>query len=106
MSLVANGHQIKYGELMEALVDVDRYEEPKQKKVRTGRGLYLMTEERHQLGYGATNIQMLYGALYNLYSPVRNEGSREGKRFRLDYGVPWQVFIQLCNVFQTLCRVG
>jgi hypothetical protein len=59
-----------------------------------------MSEERHHLRYGYTNIKILYGALYDTNSPVRDEKSREGKRFRLDYGVPWPVFIQLCNEFE------
>jgi hypothetical protein len=42
----------------------------------------------------------VYGALYDTNSPVGDEKSREGKRFRLEYGVPWPVFNQLCNEFK------
>jgi hypothetical protein len=97
MALAANGHQIKFGELVETLLDIERYEQPNQKKVRMGRGRDIALEEIYHLRYGYTNITILYGALYDTNSPVRNENSREGKRFRLDYGVPWPIFTQICK---------
>jgi hypothetical protein len=95
MALAENGQQIKYGELVETLLDIERYEQPKKKKVCMGRGVTIVSEERNHLHYGYTTITIFYGALYDPNSPVRDEDSREGKRFRLNYGVPWQVFIQL-----------
>jgi hypothetical protein len=38
MALAANGQQIKFAELVESLMDIERYEQPKQKKGRMGRG--------------------------------------------------------------------
>jgi hypothetical protein len=80
-------------------MDIERYEQPKQKKARMGRGVGIMSEERHHLRYGNTNITILHGALYDTNSPVRDEKSRKGKHFRLEYGVMWSVFTQLCNEF-------
>jgi hypothetical protein len=64
-----------------------------------------MSFERHHLRYGYTHITILHGALYDTNSPVRDKKSREGKRFRLDYGVPWPVFTQLCNEFEKRYQV-
>jgi hypothetical protein len=63
MSLEANGKQIKYGELVETLLDIKRYEQPKLKKVRMRRGVDILTVERNHLHYGYTNITILHGAL-------------------------------------------
>jgi hypothetical protein len=38
MALAANGQQIKFAELVESLMDIEMYEQPKQNKVRMGRG--------------------------------------------------------------------
>jgi hypothetical protein len=38
MALAADGQQIKFTELVELLMDIERYEQPTQKKVRMGRG--------------------------------------------------------------------
>jgi hypothetical protein len=38
MALAANGQQIKFAELVESLIDIERYEHSKQNKVRMGRG--------------------------------------------------------------------
>jgi hypothetical protein len=73
MALAVNGQRIKFAELVESLMDIDIYEQPKQKKVHMGRGGGIMSEERHHLRYGYKNITILYGALYDTNSPVRNE---------------------------------
>jgi hypothetical protein len=59
MALAANRQQIKFVELVESLMDIGRYEQPKQKKVRMGRGGGVMSFERHHLHYGYTNITIL-----------------------------------------------
>jgi hypothetical protein len=105
MALAVNGQQIKFAELVESLLDIKRYDQPKQKKVLMVRGVDVMSFERHHLHYGYTNITILQGALYDTNSPVRDEKSREGKRFRLDYGVPWTVFTQICNEFEKRYQV-
>jgi hypothetical protein len=38
MALAANGQHIKFAELVESLMDIERYDQPKQKKVHMGRG--------------------------------------------------------------------
>jgi hypothetical protein len=60
MALAVNGQQIKFAELVESLMDIERYEQLKQKKFRMGRGGDIMSEERHHLCYGYTNITILY----------------------------------------------
>jgi hypothetical protein len=72
MALVDNGQHIKFGELVETLLDIERYEQPKQKKVHMCRGGGVISEKRHHLRYGYTNTTILYGALYDTNSPVRN----------------------------------
>jgi hypothetical protein len=79
MALAVNGQQIRFGELVETMLDIERYEQHKQKKVRMGRGWNITSEERHHLHYGYTNIKILYGVLYDTNSPARNENSRKGK---------------------------
>jgi hypothetical protein len=104
--LATKDRHIKYGELAETLLDVERYEQPKRKKVRQGREVDLMLEERQVHGYGYTNIQILYGALYDPDSPVRDEDSSEGKRFRFEYGVLWELFIELIRELKTRYQVN
>jgi hypothetical protein len=101
MALVAKGHHIKYGELVETLLDIEIWEQPKRKKVCQGRWVDLMSEERQVLGRGYSNVQIVYGALYDPDYPVMNEDSREGTNFWLDYDVCWEVFIKLIREFET-----
>jgi hypothetical protein len=105
MALAANGQQIKFAGLVESLMDIERYEQPNQKKVRMGRGGGVMSFERHQLRHGYKNITILHDAWYDTNSPIRDEKSREGKNFRLDYSAPWTVFTQLCNEFEKRYQV-
>jgi hypothetical protein len=53
-ALAANGQQIKFTELVQSLLNIERYDQPKHKKVRMGRWVDVMSFERHHLRYGYT----------------------------------------------------
>jgi hypothetical protein len=44
MVLAVNGQQIKFAELVESRMDIERYEQPKQNEVRMGKGGYHIGE--------------------------------------------------------------
>jgi hypothetical protein len=73
-------------ELLEYLLDVEEYSLPKVTKPRRSRGAG-MKLDRIMYGYGTSTKAVLYSGLYDASSPIREELSREGLQFRLDYGV-------------------
>jgi hypothetical protein len=78
-------------ELLEYLLDVEECSLTKVTKPRKARGPG-MKVDRIMYGYGTSTNAVLYSGLHDARSPIRDESSREGLQFFLDYGVPWSVF--------------
>jgi hypothetical protein len=93
----SQGGNITMDELLEYLLDVEQYSLPKVMKPRRARGAG-MKVDRIMYGYGTSTKAVLYSGLYDASSPIRYELSREGRQFRLDYGVPWSVFQTMINL--------
>jgi hypothetical protein len=51
-----------------------------------------MKEDRVKFGYITLIKDILFTALHDINSPIHDEESRQGKKIRKYYGVPWQVF--------------
>jgi hypothetical protein len=90
------GNAVTFDDQLESLVDVDAYCLPKAKKRRKklGEG---MKEDRERYNYGSSNKAILFEAMYDKDSPIHDTQSRLGRQFRMDYGVPWVVFSNVCN---------
>jgi hypothetical protein len=74
--------------LLECLLDVEEYSLPKVTKVRKARGPG-MAEDRHIYMNTVHQPRLSFFVLCMTDSrPIRDETSREGKQFRLNYGVP------------------
>jgi hypothetical protein len=93
------GNTVTFDDMLESLIDVDTYCLPKANKRRKkcGEGI---KEDRERYNYGASNKAILFEAMYNRDSPIHDETSRLGKKFRADYGVPWVVFSNIFNVIE------
>jgi hypothetical protein len=87
----SKGEKITMDELLEYLLDVEENSLPKVTKPRRARGPG-MKVDRKMYGYGTSTKAVLYSGLHDASSPIRDESSREGLQFRLDYGVPRSVF--------------
>jgi hypothetical protein len=77
-------------ELLDCMLGVELYSLPaisKQRKLR-GPG---MKEDMVTVGQGTSTKAILSIALHDSNSPIRDGELRQGKQFRTDYGVPWQV---------------
>jgi hypothetical protein len=94
----SKGDKITMDELLEYLLDVEEYSLPKVTKPRRARGAG-MKVDRIMYGYSTSTKAVLYSGLYDASSPIRDELSREGLQFRLDYGVPWSVFQTMIKLF-------
>jgi hypothetical protein len=92
------GDRITMDDLFQYLLDVEEYALSRLTKKRKPRGLG-MEEDCETYGYGTSTKAVLFSALYDNNSPVRNDESREGRRFQLYYGVPWKVFVTLVKKF-------
>jgi hypothetical protein len=58
-----------------------------------------MKKDRENYSYNTSTKAIQFSPLYDGNSPVRDEESREGRQFRLNYGVPWKVFETLVKTF-------
>jgi hypothetical protein len=87
----SKGDKITIDELLEYLLDVEEYSLPKVTKPRRARGPGMKVDIK-MYGYGTSTNVVLYSGLHDASSPIRDESSREGIQFRLDFGVPWSVF--------------
>jgi hypothetical protein len=87
----SKGDNITMDELLEYLLDVEEYSLPNVTKPRRARGPG-MKVDRIMYGYGTSTKAVLYSGLHDASSPIRDESSRDGLIFRLDYGVLWSVF--------------
>jgi hypothetical protein len=83
---------ITMDEVLDSLLDVELYSLPNFSKERKPRGPG-MKEDRVTFGYGTSTKAILYSALHDTSSPTRDEELRQGKQFRKDYGVLWQLFL-------------
>jgi hypothetical protein len=92
------GNEVNFDDLLESLVDVDVYCLPNAKKRGEGKGV------RERYNYGASKKAILFKAMYDRDFPIHDEKSRLGKQFRMDYGVPWVVSINVCNEIEKRCN--
>jgi hypothetical protein len=88
---VSMGDVVTMDEMLDSLLDVELYFLPNISKERNPRGPG-MKEDRVTFGYGTSTKAILYSALNDTNSPIRDKESRQSKQVRKDYGVPWQVF--------------
>jgi hypothetical protein len=85
------GDVITIDEVLDGLLDVEMYTLPNILKERRP-CVPGMKKDRVTFGYGTSTKATLYSDLHDTNSPIRDEESRQGKHFRKDHGVPWQVF--------------